>query len=250
MPGITLACNIFNEINAVHGLLETGSQFFDEIYFLHAGPNGAYSTDGTIEVIKKWGARLDFASINDGFGVIRSRLIREAKTEWVMILDADERFHPMVPLLAVDGHEKYPDVVKPNTHSHSPRWIDQGALLRGLMNGPWDVIRTCRRHWFDFTWKNPCQNWHAIADWQARTIRNNGKVGFKPDVKMHEQMVPLTCENIIMWQGNAQGDGPYHDHYHCFFKPMEPEQRKHDIQIYNAIHEGSVVPTSCSVTPP
>lgn len=237
-----MACNVYNECNAIHGLLESASQFFDELYFLHCGPGGAYSNDGTIETIRKWGARIEFDSIDSGFGAIRTKLVHQSRTDWVMILDADERFYPMVPLLDVEGVEKYPDVKVPNTRALNPRWHNQGEQLRRLMDGPWDVIRTSRRHWFDHTWTRPCQNWHDIADWQARVIKNNGTIGFDQNVKMHEQIRHLRGGHVNMWQGNAKDDGPYHDHFHCFYKPMEPEQRKHDIAIYDALHANRELP--------
>lgn len=248
MPGITAACNVYMEANAIHGLLETASQFFDEIFILHTGPDGALSTDGTIETCRKWGARIEFGSINEGFGVIRTRLVTESKTDWVMILDADERFYPQVPLLDVEGTDRYSGGPIPesiNLRSLNPKWINQGQMLRELMNGPWDVIETSRRHWFDHSWKRPTQNWHEIADWQSRTIRNNGNIGFSSDVKMHEQIRHLRGGHVNSWKGNAPDNGPYHDHFHCFYKPMEPEQRKQDIAIYDALHEGRPMPPTC-----
>lgn len=237
-PTITMACNIYQEGNAVHGLLESASQFFDEVFFFHTGPNGRHSTDGTIEAIEKWHARLEFGSIDDGFGAIRTELIRRSRCDWVMILDADERFYPMVPLLNCEGHEKYPDVQAPNLKTTHEKWLDQGAMLRDLLTQDFDVIRTCRRHWFDHTWKRPCQNFRVIADWQCRVLKNNGRVGFNTNVKMHEQ---LTGAQRI-WSGDAHVYGPYHDHFHCHYKPMEPEQRKEDIAIYDALHEGRPMP--------
>lgn len=239
MPTIGLACNIFNEANAVHGLLESASQFFDELFFFHTGPQGAYSTDGTIEILEKWKVRLEFGSIDAGFGAVRTELVERSKCDWVMIMDADERFYRVVPQFTVAGSARYPEVADPK---FDVRWrgdLNQGDLLRSIIARPeFDAVRTCRRHWFDHSWKRPCQNWTEIADWQCRILKRNGRTGFHSNVKMHEQ---VRAENI--WQhGASQMDGPYHDHFHCFYKPMEPEQRAHDIRIYNALHEGREIP--------
>jgi len=246
---IGLACNIFEEKNAVHGLLESASQFFDELFFFHCGPGGKYSEDGTIEILEKWGVRIEFGDIHDGFGRVRTQLVQMSNCDWVMIMDADERFYPNTPLFAVEGEEKYPDVESPNLKVTQTGWSNQGNYLRDLIKrDDIDVIRTCRRHWFDHTWKRPCQNWHHVADWQARILRTNGNVGFDPNVAMHEKLISKVGGAPRIWEEPSQGTGPYHDHFHCWYKPMEPEQRAADIEVYNRIHEGSVPQGDCNQT--
>ncbi len=249
MPSITMACNIYNECNAVHGLLESASQFFDELFFFHTGPGGKYSDDGTIEILEKWGVRLEFGSLDAGFGAVRTDLIHRSKCEWVMIMDADERFYPWVPVPSVEGGEKYPEVQKPNLKVTPNLQINQAELLRSLIVRPeFDVIRTCRRHWFDHTWTRPCQNWFDIADWQCRIVRNNGKIGYDTSIRMHERLIGF--EDHRMWKWNeSQQRGPYHDHFHCWYKPMETEQRKQDIRYYDWLHSGSVSPFACHTNP-
>ena len=158
----------------------------------------------------------------------------------MMILDADERFYPTVPMFDVEGDEHYPVHQNPNLKVIPRGWKDQGEFLRSVMEHPeFDGIRTCRRHWFDHTWKRPTQNWHQIADWQCRILKRTGRTGYNSSVRMHEQVV---TEN--MWQhGASQKDGPYHDHFHLWYKAQEPEQRQEDIRIYDALHHGRPVPT-------
>jgi len=232
-PSIGMACNIYNECNAVHGLLETASQYFDEMVFYHTGPDGVYSNDGTIEILEKWGVRLEFGNINEGFGKVRTDLVRKCSTEWVMIMDADERFYPVVPRLSCHGSEVYPKHENPKLEvGDQGSFLNQGAIMKDLIsNDQFDVIRTCRRHWFDHSWTRPTQNWWEIADWQSRVIRNNGAIGYNVGHRMHEGLVG----GSRAWHGNATHDGPYHDHFHCFYKPMEPEQRKQDIMIYDRL---------------
>lgn len=50
MTTIGLVANVYNEINALPGWLETHLPFFDDVRVLHAGPQGEYSYDGTIEL--------------------------------------------------------------------------------------------------------------------------------------------------------------------------------------------------------
>lgn len=232
-PSIGMACNIYNDVHAVAGLLETASQFFDELVFVHAGPQGAYSTDGTIELIEKWKAKIIFASIDEGFGIIRTHAVRSCKTEWVMILDADERFWPTAPIVFPHGD------AQPFHMQHYHDAYNQGAMLKRIIQYPdIDVVKTIRRHWDDFSWTKPRQNWHKIPDIQMRIMRNIPEIGFKAEVRMHEQLRDSRTGGEPRSYPATPDRGPFHDHYHCFFKLMEPEQRAHDIQIFDAIYKG------------
>lgn len=247
-PSIGMACNIYNDALALPGLLETASQFFDELFFIHAGPNGKRSTDGTIELIEKWGAKIVFDEINSGFGDIRTKLIHQSKTDWVMILDADERFYHTMPVLICEGEDSYPNVQNPvlKVTRHEGSHYNQGRALREIISKPQDAvaIRTVRRHWFDFSLQRPTQNWFINRDWQLRLVKNEPFIRYKSDIKMHEQIIDDrtgTTPKFVEVQ-NEHLLGPFHDHFHCFFKPLEPEQRAEDISIYNALHEGTTIP--------
>src|SRR4051812_21836492 len=106
--GIAAAYNVFNDAAALRGSLEAAQGFFDNIYVIHSGPGGARSTDGTLELLEEFGIKPVFADMNDGFGVIRTRLIRECGEEWAFLLDADERFFPSLPVVRCGGSERYP----------------------------------------------------------------------------------------------------------------------------------------------
>lgn len=231
---IGMSCNFYREINAIHGLLETASQFFDELVFISSPPAGA-PPDETIAILEKWGARVEHANINEGFGAVRTKAIHASTCEWVMILDADERFFPTLPEMTCEGTEGYPEVKRPNLHTTVSGAYSQAVILRTAMEGQGDVILTSRRHWFDFTWRRPTQNWMHVPDWQCRIVRNRPYLGFDTNVKMHEQVRNLTNNrgpNIIKPPATI-----YHDHFHCLFKPMELDQRAEDIRIYDALHQ-------------
>lgn len=246
-PSIGLAFNIFNDNLALPGLLESASGYFDDIVAIHAGPSETRSTDGTIETLERWGVRTVFSSIDIGFGKVRTQCLRESKAEWVMILDADERFHRFAPIIDCFGTDRYPAIANPNLEVKIVEAaFNQGQYLKRIISndaGDADAIRTCRRHWFDFSWTKPCENWQTIYDWQLRLLRNRPHVGFDPSVRMHEHaMHGGENKPLSYWSGDPQR-GPFHDHYHCFFKVKEPAQRLHDIAIYDAIHEGRKPPT-------
>jgi len=240
---VTISCcvNAYNDAIALPGLLENAKEWADDIYCIHAGPEGKRSTDGTIEILERWSIRTDFQDILSGFGVIRTNLIRGCKTDWCFIMDADERFHPIAPALSCHGEEGYPQFKEPKLTVARHGIAQQGQLLRDLMTHNGMMIRTARRHWFDFTWKRPCQNWCIEADWQFRILKVSNDIGFRPEEKMHEKIVQYSTNGVpphsTCWFGDPMG--LHIDHYHCFFKPKESEQRKEDLAIYEKLHDGS-----------
>lgn len=267
MPSIGLVANIYNEANALPGWLETHLPFFDDVRLYHAGPQGAMSDDGTLDIISKWRVPVVFGTIDEGFGVVRTRAIRSSPCDWVMLLDADERFFPVHRVLTCTGESTPPIEVDQILQSYDfrgvnlPNWenvgrlganlrvvvdnpYDQGARLREVVamanhdrNGPFDAIATVRRHWHDFSFRRPTQNWYTDPDWQMRVVRNCIGVGFDASTRMHERL--HGARNVFRADMER---GPFFDHFHFTFKRMEQAQRAHDIRIYDAIHEGRVPP--------
>lgn len=282
MPAIGLVANVYNEINALPGWLETHLPIFDDVRILHAGPQGAYSTDGTLELLESHGVPVEFCAIDEGFGAVRTRAIRMSPCEWVMLLDADERFFPMQRILTCEGENTPPLVIdsllydygNPNYEKDGPRdslvlqsydtsidfsccpsnfenmrllgsklslrtgdTYDAMQVLRSLLHPSFDAVRTMRRHWHDLTMQRPTQNWHIEPDYQTRILRNNGRTGWDPSSRMHEQVV-----GVESYYYPNHTYGPFFDHFHLYFKKMEVQQRIHDIAIYNAINEGKVPP--------
>lgn len=249
MPSIAAVCNCFNEINALPGWLECVSQWADHVLVYHTGPQGEYSTDGTIELCEKWGVDLRFGSIDEGFGVVRTKLITMAPCEWTAVLDADERLYRFVPKLVCFGdalypQEHYPAFVDMDLHVQVTGVYDQIAALRAQMKPEYDAIVTSRRHWQNWHWDRPSQSWMQIADWQARILRNCAHVGYRPNIAMHEQLVDFRTNETPRWyQPEIENCEVFHDHYHLPVKRLEAEQRRHDVEIYNRIHAGNVPPT-------
>lgn len=265
MPTIGLVANIYNEANALPGWLETHTPFFDHIAVYHSGPQGAKSTDGTIEILEKWHIPVTYGSIDAGYGVVRNATFRCSPCDWVMLLDADERFFPVHRTLTCFG-ESTPhsevDAILQTYDFHDlktmpPNWenlkrlganlrvdisesYNQGARLREILthHPHLDAVDTIRRHWHDFSLRKPTQNWHTDPDWQMRLVRNDERIHFDPNVRMHERLLGV---NHVFHADMTRG--PFFDHFHFTFKRMEQEQRAHDVKIYNAINDGKVPPT-------
>lgn len=238
---IGVATNFYNEANALPGFFESVTSWADDIVMVNAGPGGRISDDGSIEIIEKWGARIEYSTIDDGFGVLRSRLVGMTKTDWTVILDCDERLPRIAPLLEFDQEGTVVCVGEYNQHKS----------LRGICNDfAIDAVVTGRRHWHDFTWNRPTQNWLEIPDWQARIVRNSPHIGYKTETPMHEHIVDFRSGKSPKWyhpDDHQWRDFPHRivwfDHYHNWFKPMEVDQRQHDIAIYNAIDQGARPPS-------
>lgn len=263
MPTLGLVANVYQEVNALPGWLETHLPFFDDVRVTHAGPQGARSTDGTIELLEKWRVPIDFDCIDDGFGAVRTRTIRRSPCEYVMLLDADERFYPVHRVMVCTGTSTPPSEVDEILATYDFRdlkamhsnWenvgrlgsglrtdikeaYDQGARLREvLLNYKPDAVLAVRRHWHDFSFRRPTQNWHEVPDWQLRIVRNDPSIHYDPAVRVHEHL--LGADNVFRADPTR---GPFFDHFHFAFKRMEPAQRAHDVRIYDAVHEGRTPP--------
>lgn len=262
MLTIGLVANVYNEVNALPGWLETHLPFFDDVRVMHAGPRGESSDDGTIELLEKWNVPVEFCAIDDGFGVVRTKALRMSPCDYVMLLDADERFYPVLlttncvgtgtPQAEVDWILQTYDfrgVNLPNWENidrlgfglscTAARPIDQGRRLRQTLETERpDGVVTVRRHWHDLSMRRPTQSWLEHPDWQMRLVRNDVRICFDPSMRMHEQIRGV--EKV--WRALPES-GPYFDHFHFHFKRMEQGQRSHDVAIYDAVHEGRRPPT-------
>lgn len=235
---IALCCNFYNDAPALRGLLETSAPFFDNIFCINAGPGGAKSADGSIELCEQFGATVVFDDIQRGFGAIRTRLIHDCGCTWAFIADADERFHPLMPVLHCEGEESYPEFPTPNLSTFKWKPHNQGEALREAMQTPnIKAIRTSRRHWFDFTLNKPCQNWKKNADWQLRIVKNLPEVGYQTDRVMHEMLRDSTTGR----DPEFITPGIFHDHYHMFFRRTLPGYKEARELNYQRLERGEAM---------
>lgn len=235
------ACyNVYNDAAALRGSLELAAPYFDNIYVIHSGPDGCLSNDGTIELLEDFGINPVFMDLREGFGVIRSRLIRECGEDWAFIMDADERFFPSIPVMRCGGTERYPAQPKPSlTVTKYPELVAPGHYLRDLIHRKdIDAVKTIRRHWFDFSMTRPAENWEIIKDWQMRIVRNTPRIGYLPGVKMHERLCYLdTREEPKHATAHDQG-GPFHDHFHLFYRQAQPGKKENNEANYLRLEQG------------
>ncbi|MFH1196285.1 MAG: glycosyltransferase [bacterium] len=86
MPRLTLSMIVKNEEKFLEGCLESVKNIADEIVVVDTG-----STDKTIEIAKKYGAKIfHFDWISD-FSAARNYALSKSTGKWILYLDADER---------------------------------------------------------------------------------------------------------------------------------------------------------------
>lgn len=241
-PSITIAATFFNEANAMPGFLEMAARFADEVLLVDCGPNGAASTDGTLDILRKWGIDPPRWRIDAGFGAVRTQLLHTCKTQWAIIMDIDERINVTMPVLKCEGSEGYPEVqqpkldvgiVEPYVYNHR-EFVQQKISAAEEMGAV--GVRFARRHWFDMTYRRPTQNWLIKRDWQLRCLKVLPYIGYKSETRMHEHAFDFKRNDGPRYVEDDYLRGPFLEHFHCHFKPMEPEQRQQDIKIYDALH--------------
>ncbi len=82
---ISLCMIVKNEIKYIEDCLKAVSPFVDEIIVVDTG-----STDGTLEVIKKFDCKVFEFTWCDDFAKARNFSVSKASNDWILFLDADE----------------------------------------------------------------------------------------------------------------------------------------------------------------
>ena len=75
-----------NEENNIKACIENAHQCTDEVIIIDSG-----STDKTIEIAKKAGAKVCYREWDNDFAAQRNFALKHTEAEWVFYLDADER---------------------------------------------------------------------------------------------------------------------------------------------------------------
>jgi hypothetical protein len=237
-----ISCNFYREPFALPSFLEMAtSGYFDDVVMVSSPPSNAKPDDESIALVEKAGVRLVHTTIDAGYGVVRTRCIRESQADWTMIMDCDERFYPTIPVLKCEGTEGYPQIKEPKlTVIVEREGFNQGDLLKRMIADAGNAkngICMSRRHWFGAPreFNKPCQNWQLIPDWQLRVVRNSQFIFYDPLVKMHEKILDSrTWGEIDFIRGNVN-EGPFFDHHHFWAKNADPEGRKLAVHTYEKL---------------
>lgn len=88
LPEITLCMIVKNAGSFLEDVIKSVKDIVTEILVVDTG-----SDDNTIDIAKKSGAKIFHFEWIDDFSAARNYSIQKAKTEWILILDADERIN-------------------------------------------------------------------------------------------------------------------------------------------------------------
>ena len=83
---ISLCMIVKNEEKMLPGCLESVCDIVDEIIIVDTG-----STDKTVEIAEKFGAKIYHFKWQDDFALARNESLKYATSQWILYLDADER---------------------------------------------------------------------------------------------------------------------------------------------------------------
>src|SRR5581483_8625402 len=89
MKKLTVALAVFNEEKNLGACLESVKDIADEIIIVDGS-----STDRTVDIAKKFNARVLVTDNPPIFHINKQKAIDMAKNEWILQLDADERVSP------------------------------------------------------------------------------------------------------------------------------------------------------------
>lgn len=87
-PSISLCMIVKNESHTLEQCLASAKPHVDEIVVVDTG-----SDDETVEVARRWGARVYFFEWVHDFAAARNESLKHARGDWVLQLDADERLN-------------------------------------------------------------------------------------------------------------------------------------------------------------
>lgn len=87
-PSISLCMIVKNEAHTLEQCLASAKPHVDEIVVVDTG-----SDDETVEVARRWGARVYFFEWVHDFAAARNESLKHARGDWVLQLDADERLN-------------------------------------------------------------------------------------------------------------------------------------------------------------
>ena len=153
---LSLCMIVKNEEDYLEQCLNSVKDIVDEIIIVDTG-----STDSTLEIAEKFGAKIYHFEWVDDFSKARNFSIEKATGEWLLLLDADEALEPK----------------------------DQGKLI--------ELINTATQDGCNFKIYNyvgeQVSNQMTIH-YAFRLLRNNHKYAFKGAI--HEQIMSLNNENV------------------------------------------------------
>ncbi len=143
----------YNEESNIERCLKSVEGIGDEIVILDS-----YSTDGTIEIARKMGARIEQYPF-DSYVNQKTRLIQLAAYDWVLTIDADEYLSPELKssILLANADSKYDGFISNRRNKIGDTWVNHGNWY------PDKKIRFFDRRKISITGKDPHDAMQPLA---------------------------------------------------------------------------------------
>lgn len=185
--GITLAAMVKNEENCIEGMIRSVLPIVNEVVIVDTG-----STDKTLEIVTgiQEVSKLLYKEFTN-FGEVRTFTLRQATSEWILMLDADER------ILVED----LPKIKSMTEQTQYDAWLlprHQWDNLEHNPNGPGMAAVEKR----------------VYPDWQCRLFKNRPTIKYIHPV--HESLVGYVCRGHMPAETS-----PHIQHYAAHFKSIQ-----------------------------
>lgn len=193
---ITTVINTYNEERNIKRCLDSVKDFADEIIVVDM-----HSSDGTVEIAKKFKAKIFFHEYTRFVEPARNFALSKASGDWILLIDADEELNSSL--------------------------ADQ--LKRIVVEGKADYVEIPRKNMIFEKWINHSNWW---PDYLVRFFKN-GKVGFSE--KIH---VPPRTEGQGLRLEATEANAIVHRNYQSISQFIERLNRYTDIQSDELLKSG------------
>lgn len=188
---VSLCMIVKNEEEYLGRCLSSINDIVDEIIIVDTG-----STDKTVEIAKKFGAKVYYFKWNNNFSEARNESLKYATKDWILILDADDELH-------LEDRENFKALL--NTE------LDEKAI-----------------YYFETLSYFGCciENGDIVVNLNPRLFKNNRGIYYKGEV--HNQLVPeqgeinVICDTIKIYHYGYLDD-----------RIISKKKRKRNISILN-----------------
>lgn len=141
MPKVSLCMIVRNEEEHLEACLQAAGPYADEIIIVDTG-----SEDRTEEIARQAGARLFRMKWEEHFAKARNYALHRATGDWILVLDADERLHPLAmdafrALLADDSAAGYNVTIRQHRSEKGQDDSGSDTVCRLFRNNPGVVYR-------------------------------------------------------------------------------------------------------------
>ena len=182
---ISVVLATFNEESNLADCLSSVVGLADEIIIVDGS-----STDKTVQIAREMGAKVIVTKNHPIFHINKQKAIELAKSDWVLLLDADERVTPELrnELIAIASRKERWNADQPAAYWIKRRKMFMGRWIKKGGHYPDPVIRFFRRG----KAKLPCQSVHE-------QMEVNGKLGWLSAELIH---LPTPSFSVYLTKDN------------------------------------------------